>query len=47
MLTWKVELYQNGRKMEIILEANSQREACQFAELRAPGYRAGSAQQAR
>ena len=47
MTTWKVELYQNGRKMEIILEANSQREACQFAELRAPGYRAGSAQEHR
>ena len=47
MTTWKVELYDNGRKMEIILEANSQREACKFAELRAPGYRAGSAQEHR
>ena len=47
MQTWKVELYQNGRKMEIVLEANCQREALKFAELRAPGYRACSAQEAR
>ena len=47
MTTWKVELYHNGRRMELIVEANSQREACAMAEHRAPGYRAGSAQQAR
>ena len=47
MTTWKVELYQNGRKMEMLVEAVSQREACAMAEHRAPGYRAGSAQQAR
>lgn len=47
MKTWKVELYDNGRKMELFVEAMSQREACKFAEHRAPGYRAGSAQEAR
>ena len=47
MSTWKVELYHNGRRMELIVEAANQREALRFAEHRAPGYHACSAQEAR
>lgn len=43
---WNVTLYQNGRKLEMLLEASTQREALKFAECRAPGYRASSAQRA-
>ena len=47
MTNWNVTLYQNGRKLEMLLEASTQREALKFAEFRAPGYRASSAQRAR
>jgi hypothetical protein len=46
MFTWKVVLYNSGRKLELILDAANQREALKFAEVRAPGYRASSAQRA-
>jgi len=46
MTKWKVVLYNSGRKLEMMLEAANQREALKFAEVRAPGYRASSAQRA-
>jgi len=46
MFTWKVVLYNCGRKLELMVEAANQREALKFAEIRAPGYRASSAQRA-
>lgn len=46
MFTWKVVLYNSGRKLELMVEAANQREARTFAEIRAPGYRASSAQRA-
>ena len=46
MFTWKVVLYNSGRKLELMVEAANQREALKFAVVRAPGYRASSAQRA-
>lgn len=44
MNDYKVELYQNGAKIETIVPARNQREALMFAEARFPGYRGCSAQ---
>lgn len=49
MHTWRVELYNNGARMEILIEARSQREARELGALRvggpASGYRVTNAQQ--
>jgi hypothetical protein len=47
MFSWKVELYKDGAKMNMLIEARSQREALELATLRVgreSGYRACNAQ---
>ena len=48
MQTWRVELYKDGARMEILIEARSQREARELGALRVgreSGYRVTNAQQ--
>ena len=48
MQTWRVELYNNGARMEVLIEARSQREARELGQLRVgreSGYRVTNAQQ--
>lgn len=46
MTTWNVTLYNNGARLDVQVQARSQREALQFGAVLAPGYRACNAQRA-